>query len=65
MFTHRVNRNFIDPELPTNTKIVNPECWSSNYAVRCTAQILPATRSTLGEDNDGWYIDNTIKSRKS
>jgi hypothetical protein len=28
MYTHRMNRNFIDPELPTNNKIVNPDCWA-------------------------------------
>lgn len=56
MYTHRMNRNFIDPELPTNTKIVNPECWSSNYAVRCTAEVLGSAHSNLSKDNDGWYI---------
>ena len=59
MFTHRMNRNFIDPELPTNTKIVNPDCWAQNYAVRCTAQILGAAHSNLTKDNDGWYIGPT------
>ena len=28
LFTHRVMRNFIDPELPTNDKIINPACWA-------------------------------------
>jgi hypothetical protein len=27
MFTHRMMNNFIDNELPTNNKIVNPGCW--------------------------------------
>lgn len=56
MFTHRMNRNFIDPELPTNTQIVDPACWSANYAVRCTAPILTDTHSNLTDDSDGWEI---------
>lgn len=34
LFTHRMFHNFIDPELPTNDKIVDPMCWESNYLVR-------------------------------
>lgn len=56
MFTHRMHRNFIDPELPTNDKIVDPACWAKNYAVRCTATIVEATHSNLTSDNSGWYI---------
>ena len=40
LFTHRMMTNFIDPELPTNTEIIDPSCWAKNYAVRCTAEIL-------------------------
>ena len=48
--------NFIDPELPTNTKIVNPACWCENYAVRCTAEILSDSHSNLLGDSAGFYI---------
>jgi hypothetical protein len=48
--------NFIDPELPTNKKIVNPGCWCENYAVRCTAEILADTHSNLTGDSAGFYI---------
>lgn len=58
VFTHRMMSNFIDGELPTNHKIVNPGCWATNYAVRCTAQILNQTHSNLTSDSDGWYIPN-------
>jgi len=37
LFTHRMFRNFIDSELPTNTEIIDPSCWRKNYGVRCTA----------------------------
>lgn len=56
MFTHRMMTNFIDPELPTNEKIVNPGCWCENYAVRCTAEILSDTHSNLTGDSAGFYI---------
>lgn len=56
MFTHRMMTNFIDPELPTNTKIINPSCWCENYAVRCTAEILSDTHSNLTGDSAGFYI---------
>jgi hypothetical protein len=56
MFTHRMSRNFIDPELPTNTEIVDPSCWAANYAVRCTAAITTTAHSNLVDDSDGWEI---------
>lgn len=56
LFTHRMMQNFIDPELPTNNKIVDPGCWAKNYAVRCTAEILEDTHSNLTGDSGGFYI---------
>jgi hypothetical protein len=32
-FTHRMQRNFIDPELPTNNKIVDVGTWAKNFKV--------------------------------
>lgn len=32
-FTHRMMRNFIDSEFPTNDKIVEPTCWDNNFLV--------------------------------
>lgn len=32
-FTQRIIRNFIDPELPTNDKIVSPLSWHNNFVV--------------------------------
>ena len=59
LFTHRMFRNFIDPELPTNNKIVDPACWQKNYGVRCTAQLLQGAHSNLTSDSAGWYIGPT------
>jgi len=61
LFTHRMMGNFIDPELPTNTQIVDPACWVKNYAVRCTAEILASTHSNLTSDSDGFYIPTPAK----
>ena len=62
MFTHRMMTNFIDPELPTNDKIVNPGCWCENYAVRCTAEILNDTHSNLTGDSEGFFIHTTNRN---
>lgn len=35
-YTHRMNWNFIDPELPTNTKVVDPWNWYKNYRIKET-----------------------------
>lgn len=32
-FSHRIQKNFIDPDLPTNTNIVDSQSWDKNYAV--------------------------------
>lgn len=32
-FTHKIHRNFIDPELPLNDRIIDPYTWHKNYSV--------------------------------
>ena len=32
-FTHKMHRNFIDPELPLNDRIIDPYTWHKNYSV--------------------------------
>ncbi len=32
-FTHRLNRNFQDPQAPINDKIVDENCWKDHYKV--------------------------------
>lgn len=65
IFTHRMMSNFIDGELPTNRKIVDPGCWASNYGVRCTAEILSQTHSNLTADSDGWYIPSPNNNKSN
>lgn len=65
MFTHRMMNNFIDDELPTNNKIINPGCWVQNYAVRCTAEILDKPHSNLTGDSAGFYIPSPSDKKSS
>ncbi len=64
LFTHKVMNNFIDPELPTNTKIIDPACWCNNYAVRCTAVLEKTAHSNMTADNAGWVIPQTSKQQR-
>ena len=58
VFTHRMMNNFADPELPTNTKIIDPKCWAKNYAVRSTAYIAKKDGLIFNcqKNNEGWYL---------
>lgn len=61
-FTHRIIRNFTDPDLPTNLKIVDPLTWAKNYAVRCTCNPGQKPYSNLKKDYTGWYIPDDVTS---
>lgn len=56
LFTHRMMRNFIDPELPTNDKIISPSCWAENYAVRSTATSAAGANWNIGKEQQGWWV---------
>ena len=47
-FTHRMNWNFIDPELPTNHRIIDLWTWYKNYKVKFSKVIV--TGSAIMED---------------
>ena len=65
LFTHRMMNNFIDHELPTNTRIVDPACWAKNYLVRCTAEVMADTHSNLTGDSAGFYIPSPATKASS
>lgn len=66
LFTHKVMNNFIDPELPTNHKIIDPSCWADNYIVRCTATLAASMTSNLTSENEGFFVpEPTADSLKS
>ena len=39
-YTHRINWNFIDPELPTNKKIIDGLTWFKNFKISPKSSIL-------------------------
>lgn len=55
LFTHRLFRNFIDPELPTNTQIVDPVCWAKNFKVRNTCTPKIENKSNLVQSDGGFW----------
>ena len=65
LYTHRVIRNFIDKDTPTNHVIVNPNCWNENYAVRCTTQIMEKVKRACQKEDAGWFIQETSSSNQS
>lgn len=55
-FTHRIQRNFIDPELPTNDKIVDKETWKNNFYVK--------QDSSVGTGVDKTYLNRILFNYK-
>lgn len=68
-FTHRLNRNFQDPQAPTNDKIVDPKCWKDNYEI--SDDVLKTEnfdKINLGDVNAiklGMWITLTVRSSKN
>ena len=66
-FTHRIIRNHIDPELPTNDKIVDSQAWDDNFLVitktKFEDQDSPTKYTYINEivplfkARNKWYID--------
>lgn len=59
VFTHRMMNNFADPELPTNTNIIDPKCWAKNYAVRTTAYLVKDGFNNCKKNNEGWFLNSS------
>lgn len=61
-YTHRMNWSFIDSELPTNTRVIDPWNWYKNYKVRQTTIVLGSNGivadNTSGELSGGTAITN-------
>jgi hypothetical protein len=64
LYTHRMFRNFIDHEYPTNKTIVNAISWAQNFAVRCTAyttrSLTNSAFNNCKKENEGWFLDASI-----
>lgn len=62
-FTHRLNRNFQDPETPTNDVIVDNNTWKNNYSVDNTESNNNINRGDVNAVELGSWI--TVKVRSS
>ena len=51
-YTHRMNWNFIDPELPTNTKIVDKYTWYKNWRVVNKASVTVDYSGRVEKEDD-------------
>lgn len=55
-YTHRMNWNFIDPELPTNHRVVDPFTWSKNFKI--------ISKNIQNVSDDGNLISSSIRYNK-
>ena len=62
-FTFRLNRNFNDPSLPNNDKIIDKKTWKDNYDVTNSSKWEDISRSDLNAVQMGSWI--TIKVRSA
>jgi len=46
-FTHRMHWNFIDPEMPTNKRIVDPYTWAKNFKIVQKATTMVSDAGTI------------------
>ncbi len=62
-FTYRLNRNFNDPSLPNNDKIIDKNTWKENYDASDSTKWEDISRSDLNAVQMGSWI--TIKVRSA
>ena len=61
-YTHRMSRNFNDPSLPNNDKIIDPETWKDNYDVENSEKWQDISRSDVNAVQIGSWITFKIRS---
>ena len=61
-YTHRINRNFQDPEAPTNDKIVNTATWKENYVEGDNESNANINRGDINAIQLGSWITFTVRS---
>lgn len=61
-FTHRVNRNFQDPETPINDDIVDPTCWVDNYDVESKENYDKINRGDVNAIKLGSWVSVKVLS---
>lgn len=62
-FTHRLNRNFQDPEAPCNDKIIDKNTWKDNYDIDEKEKMSKINRGDVNAIQIGSWI--TCKFRSS
>lgn len=61
-FTHRLNRNFQDPEAPTNDEIVDSSTWINNYNINNLENNYNINRGDINAVELGSWITIKVKS---
>lgn len=61
-YTHRLNRNFQDPEAPTNDKIVNTATWEENYKEGDDESNANINRGDINAVQLGSWVTFTVRS---
>lgn len=61
-FTHRLNRNFQDPEAPTNDKIVDENTWKNNYDGDNKEKLADINRGDINAVQLGMWITFKFRS---
>ena len=61
-FTHRFNRNFQDPEAPTNDQIVDPDTWADNYTIDKKEELAKINRGDVNAVPLGMWVTFTLVS---
>lgn len=61
-FTHRMSRNFNDPSLPNNDKIIDPNTWKDHYKAENSSEWKKISRSDVNAVQIGSWITLRVRS---
>lgn len=61
-FTHRLNRNFQDPDAPINDQIVDPNTWKDNYELENKENLQKINRGDVNAIELGAWITFKVRS---
>ena len=64
-FTHRINRNFQDPEAPNNDQIVKADTWKENYDPEDLEKNAEINRGDVNAVQLGQWITFTVRSSRN
>ena len=62
LFTYRLNRNFNDPSLPNNDKIIDQNTWKDNYDITNQEKWADISRSDVNAVQMGSWITLKLRS---